>query len=90
MRRYRDKSGKEIKFAFNAAFKYRIGDVVSVLVRPRDHTIDRSEWVWTVSLYLNHVIILSTHMEGVRGAEILGEVDGDLLHGFCEAYGYVT
>lgn len=60
----------------------------SLLLRPRDHTLPQGKWAWTLTLYLNRTVLLSTAVQLPEG---VGDTSGSekafnvhALHGYAE------
>eukprot|EP00392_Amoebophrya_sp_AT5.2_P017896 g18318.t1 len=90
-RLYKD-GQKDIRYILDgedsAPIKWKVGDRMSVLVRPKDST--KAEWIWTISMYANRDIVMACHMDLhpwlPQGSPIPKELD---MYAFCEAFGYV-
>ncbi|CAD7941270.1 unnamed protein product [Amoebophrya sp. A120] len=91
-RLYKD-GQKDIRYILDgedsAPIKWKPGDRMSVLVRPKDST--KADWIWTISMYANRDIVMACHMDLhpwlAQGSPVPKELE---MFAFCEAFGYVS
>ncbi|CAD7929192.1 unnamed protein product [Amoebophrya sp. A25] len=91
-RLYKD-GQKDIRYILDgedsAPIKWKVGDRMSILVRPKDCT--KADWIWTISMYANRDIVMACHMDLhpwlPAGTPIPKELE---MYAFAEAFGYVN
>jgi len=86
-RLYRD-GKKDIRFILDgeesAPIRWRAGDRISILARPRDTTT--KEWEWSITLFINRRIVMACSMPMEKNED----PHNPKIYAYAEAYGYVT